>query len=346
MANSTSIRTEEHPSNLRIVKNEPSKGKVIGFALVIILGLGGLVVAGVGLGGYLQAGSLSNLGQVNSMIMTAAGGVSGIIFLIVGIVGSVKNRQTNRHQQNDINEDTGHRNTITSNNSDQLKNTKTNSEPTKKADIIKSVDTQGGLVYRKEAYKIWDADVLDKVPDAPIIPWDAKDPHFNEAYRENYVLLYIPERIRVNNQDKNFDLKALKEISRGPFSLFSERIETQFGDSKAPGWVLVSKKTLPKNSCEDYEDLKKKIEAKEDFRMLRAFRMLHALEAIVLNLMLDAFTKEKVYSSTHNWCIEKVNWNMGQYPVTVGGSDPDGLCVGPCFSRSGYCSAAVALQNF
>ena len=72
---------------------------MIGFAIVIILGLGGLAVAGIGLGGYLQTGFLSSLGQVNSIIMMAAGGGGGIAFLIIGIVGSVKNRQKTTHVQ-------------------------------------------------------------------------------------------------------------------------------------------------------------------------------------------------------------------------------------------------------
>ena len=91
---SATPRTGEYSSDPHVVNNEPSKGKTIGFAIVIILGLlSGLAVAGVGLGGYLQAGSLSSLGQVNSIIMMAAGGGGGVIFLIVGIVGFVKNCQ-------------------------------------------------------------------------------------------------------------------------------------------------------------------------------------------------------------------------------------------------------------
>ena len=100
MGSSTAIRTGKHASDSN-VKNEPSKGKTIGFAIVIILGLGGLAVAGLGLGGYVQAGSLSSLGKVHSIVMMVAGGVGGIAFLIIGVVGSVKNRQTNSHHQND-----------------------------------------------------------------------------------------------------------------------------------------------------------------------------------------------------------------------------------------------------
>jgi len=58
------------------------------------VGIGGLAVAGVGAGGYFQAGALSNLGQVNAIIMMAAVGGGGLILLIVGIVSSVKNCQT------------------------------------------------------------------------------------------------------------------------------------------------------------------------------------------------------------------------------------------------------------
>ena len=82
-----------------ITRKAPSKRKVIGFAIVIILGLGGLALAGVGLGGYLRAGSHTSLGQVHSMIMMAAGGGGGIVFLIVAIVGCVKNCKRSSHQQ-------------------------------------------------------------------------------------------------------------------------------------------------------------------------------------------------------------------------------------------------------
>ncbi len=88
--------TGEHASDSPIIK--PFQGKSIGFVFVIILGLGGLAVAGVGLSGYLRAGTLSDLGQVNSIIMMASGGGGGILFLIVGIIGSVKNHNAARNQ--------------------------------------------------------------------------------------------------------------------------------------------------------------------------------------------------------------------------------------------------------
>lgn len=71
----------------------PSKCKTFVFVIAIIVTIGSLVtVGGVGLGGYLQAGSLSQLGQVNAIIMMATSGGAGIIFLIAGIVVFIKNR--------------------------------------------------------------------------------------------------------------------------------------------------------------------------------------------------------------------------------------------------------------
>ncbi len=85
---------------IKLPSKEKSNRKSIGFAVVIIVGLGGLAVAGVGLGRYVQVGSLSNLDQVNAIIMMAAGGGGGILFLIVGIVGFVKNRKAYNNAYN------------------------------------------------------------------------------------------------------------------------------------------------------------------------------------------------------------------------------------------------------
>ena len=64
-----------------ITKGVP-KGRVIGFAIIIILSLGGLAVTGVGLGGFLQAGALKSLGQIKAVIMMASG--CGTLFLSLG----------------------------------------------------------------------------------------------------------------------------------------------------------------------------------------------------------------------------------------------------------------------
>ena len=323
MDSSATIRTGERSSDSHIVKNEPSKGKTIGFAIVIILGLGGLAVAGVGLGGYLQAGSLSSLGQVNSIIMMAAGGGGGIVFLIIGIVGSVKNRQTSSHQQNDHNEGIEQGSVV------NPKNTKASSKPEKHTGIASTVETQGGLIYGADAWNIWNVEVLDVVPPVPRVDLSKKDK----------VLLYIPQRVRVDGKEQNLTLKTLKEISGGSFRYFSESVEQQFGDSTAAGWVLIDKTVLPESRAQNYETQKKMVEEK-------GCHLPSVLEAIVLNLMVFAFTGERLYGQdpwTYTRCAEKVD---GKYPVVVGGFGSAGLYVHIIHFDYDHYGAACALRKF
>jgi hypothetical protein len=96
LSNLTVTGQAENPANPTNNKNEPTHRKTIGFAIAIIVGIAGLVVAGVGVGGCL--GAISTLDQVTSIIMIATGGAGGIAFLIFGIVGTVKNQSQKKAQ--------------------------------------------------------------------------------------------------------------------------------------------------------------------------------------------------------------------------------------------------------
>jgi hypothetical protein len=72
------------------------------------------------------------------------------------------------------------------------------------------------------------------------------------------------------------------------------------------------------------------------------------LEAVVVNLMVFAFTGVRLYGQEKPWtytnCIEKVD---GQYPVVVGSFGSNGLDVSHCFSFArSYVGAACALREF
>lgn len=301
MDSSATIRTGEHSSNHNIVKNEPSEGKTIGFAIVIILGFGSLVVAGVGLGGYLQAGSLSSIGQVNSIIMMAAGGGGGIVFLVVGIVGSVKNCQGSGRRQNDGNE--GIKDGTNTVNIDH------NPKPVKNVkDVVSTVGTHGELIYGPDAWQAWNVEVLDKVPEAPKVDLSKKDK----------ILLYIPRRIRVDDKEKDLNLEALKEIKDDAFKYFNPVIKEKFKKTTAVGWVLIDKAVLESQS-EDYGIQKKRVEEK-------GCQRLRALEAIVLILMVFDRTGVRLCSQdsrTYICCTEMID---GKH-VIVGCFDAEGLDV-------------------
>jgi hypothetical protein len=298
MATTATIRTGEHSSIPNSVKNEPSKGKTIGFAIVIILSLGGLVVGGVGLGGYLQAGSLSSIGQVNSILMMAAFGGGGIVSMVIGIVGSVKNCQRNSRQQNEENEGT----------EDGTKTVSSTISITNIKDVVSTIDTQGGVIYGADAWKIWNVEVLDKVSEPPKV----------DLSKSDKILLYIPERIRVNGEEKDFNLKVLTEIKRKSFRYLCPSVEKQFEKTTAAGWVLIDKTVLRQSLLQDYETQKKMVEDK-------GCCMPSVLEAIVLNLMVFDFTGVRLYGGQYYFCIRCAEKVDGKYPVVVGGFCSDGL---------------------
>ncbi len=202
-------------------------------------------------------------------------------------------------------------------------NTRPNYKPIKNREIIPSIDTQDGLIYGPDAWKIWNVVVLDKVANIPEISWEKNDPYFNEAFRKNYVLLYIPGKIRANDKEQDLTIKTFKEISTGPFMYFNKSVEDQFGNNTASGWVLISKKTIPDSRCIIYNAQEKMIEAQEDYHMPCV------LEAMVLNLIVYAFTGEQLYGAgTYARCVEKLH---DTYPVSVGDFGPYGLDVSPDF---------------
>ena len=284
------------------------------------MGIGGLAVGAAGLAGYFHVGALSNMAQIDAIIMMAAGGGGGTILLIIGAVGTVKNRQSSSHQL--------HGGVHVK--SELSGATRTGS--TERAEIIKSINTQDGSVYGPEAWEIWNVEVLDVVPPTPQVDLSKKDK----------VLLYIPQRIRVHGKEQDFNLKALKalkEISGDPFRYFSENVEAQFGDNMALGWVLIDKNVIPESRNKDYETQKKMVEE-------RGCSMPSVSEAIVLNLMVFAFTEERLYGEdpwTYTRCTEKVN---DQYPVVVGGFGSDGLVSAATTSTTAAYGVACALRKF
>jgi hypothetical protein len=283
--------------------SSPSKLKTYGFIIAIIVGVGGLAVGGAGVAGYFHVGALSNLAQIDAIIMMAVGGGGGVILLIVGIIGTVKNRQPVSHQlRNGVN--SGHR------------SASQKTESTQKTGNISSVDTQGGLVYGPEAWsalgKKWSCQlkILDaKIPNAP-----------EKDVAEGRVRIYIPQKVSVNGEEKDFTLNNLIEMGGGPFEYCSDSVKDQFGNATASGWIEIDRGVIQESRSKNYDTQKDMVEKK-------GCRMPSVLEAVVLNLMVFAFTGERLYGEeplTYTRCSEKVD---GKYPVVVGGFDFDGLHV-------------------
>ena len=299
--------------------NHLSKWKTYGFAIAIIVVIGGLAVAGVGLGGFgvpqgwWQAGALSNLGQINSIIMISVCGVGGgVVFLITVIVSVVKNCQKRSHSKN-----------IESNRYADS----TPSISTVQNEKITPTETQVEVVYGKEAWSCWNAQVVGEVLPPPPINWDDKDPFFpGKSLRETSMLVFIPEEIIVNGKQQPLTLNILKEIikyqnkSSQQYNIYSELVQRVFGNTpikSKSGWVLITKDLIPDSRKKSYDDHKDMVEKK-------GYRMPNAGEVTIGILMHHAYTGEQLYGKTFTVCAEQL---QGRYPVFVGGFEPDGLSV-------------------
>ena len=322
MDSSATIRTGEHSSDSHIVKNEPSKGKTIGFAIVIILGLGGLAVAGVGLGGYLQAGSLSSLGQVNSIIMMAAGGGGGIIFLIIGIIGSVKNRQ----QGGNIDHNRSDRHDSTSNTSKvKVKNTEF-IEGTHKGQI------RNAARFGKAEWKTYFGDIGDE----PSLPNDIEETLNSPCpfsggesvkVKDTHMLVLVPATI----DGQQVTLNRLQELMQHPKQ--GHKTNYRFYDSSwtkdehgntpvgRSHWVLMTRDVIPESRRKSYDNQKAMLEGTD-------YVLPQAVEAVACILAEFVASGTYLYGRdpliTYTRCTETVK---GKYPVVVGGFGSDGLVV-------------------
>lgn len=73
-----------------LIKLAPSRGREIGCAIAIIVGVGALVVAVIGLGNHQGWWSVGAFSSTDSFIMMGVGGGGGLILLITGAIYAVK----------------------------------------------------------------------------------------------------------------------------------------------------------------------------------------------------------------------------------------------------------------
>jgi hypothetical protein len=134
------------------------------------------------------------------------------------------------------------------------------------------------------------------------------------------VRIYIPQRVSVNGKEKDFNLNTLIEMGGKPFEYCRQPIKEQFGNKTASGWIEIDRNLIPDSQSKSYTTQKEIVEKK-------GCRMPSVLEAVVLNLMVFAFTGERLYGKEpliYTRCSEIV---YGRYPIVVGGFGTEGLIV-------------------
>lgn len=107
--NSTFILLEsKNDSSLRAMPTRTCNWKTLGFAILIIAGLGCLAITGVGLGAFgvhqiwWVEGTLSQLSQITAILMMTVGGAGGMTLFLIGMVGALKKREQNNDQNKSI----------------------------------------------------------------------------------------------------------------------------------------------------------------------------------------------------------------------------------------------------
>lgn len=272
LAASSSIRSTESTDFLYY--KAPSKLKTYGFAIVIIVGVGLLITGGVGTAAHL--GAISNLNQVQAIIMMSGGCAGGTILFIVGAVGTAKNRRDETWRDRAL-----ERRPVKTEIQDIIANNQ---------DLIGKTNTQNGLVYGPDAWPILGVEVADEniSPKPEGIPWDEDDPYFKEPYRKNYALLYIPEKIIFNGEEIDLTTGTLLKISSSLFA-YCDRPGKTFEDQDKThcGWILVSKKVIP-------DTLNTSINCHINKRV-GMFRMPNILEAVAAYLIISLFTNQPLY---------------------------------------------------
>lgn len=208
-------------------------------------------------------------------------------------------------------------------------------------------------VFPKEAWLALGLEVVDK--EALTIPkfnWSTTDPYFNKPFSENYVLLYIPKCIRIvaTGKERQLTLDVLLEAGKQFLSYlaFGEDcfprkdlfVKDLFGSSTDEGgWVLISKREIPKSIEKFYLQQKKMIQDKSS-----VFRMPSIMEAIGVNVLHAASNGTKLYKEKHyTRCLEIFRRRDHVCSFLVGGFDSEGLDIRWSFTTSAMTCWGVAV---
>lgn len=298
-SSATNPSTFDHTEYAFVRTNDFSPCKAIGFAIVIILGVGGLAVAGAGVAGYLKVeslcfkiGSFSNLTQVNAIALMAGGSVVGATLLAIGIVGSVKNcdpaiKKYPRVKEPTFNEEADSAEGVrASKEEEEFSAAQSNqiSHSQKKSNQ--------GKVYGIEALETAGVQNLSKddyLP-MPLFDWQAIDPFFEEPYHKNYVALFIPGQ---SSCKQNFTVQDIQKHIKPEVKMCFEDLQNDFDkdcrsstrDRKSK-WVLMSTKPIPNMTSKTYNTMTKELSNK-------GFRLPNIFQMTVLVLLVDSVRQSK-----------------------------------------------------
>lgn len=316
--------------------NPPLKSwKTYGFAIAIIIGIGGLAVGGIGAAGYF--GAISNLNQVHAIIMMAAGGGGGTVLFIVGVVGTVKNCKTGSGSV--THSSRGNRGLGISGG--------------RQTDFIER--TGIGIIrdtkcFGKTQWETYFGDVgeepalpenIDEILNSPC-PFSGDE---SIKVKDTHMLVLVPATVN----GEALTLNKLQNLIQYPqnqghatdYDYYSDATKGKHGDTSVERshWVLMTRDVVPDSRNKTYQEQKDLVNHYKDYGLPGA------LEAAVCILMEHVSSGSKLFGErplTYTSCTETVG---DRYPVVVGGFVPDGLYVYDSHFGGDYFGVA-ALRKF
>lgn len=270
--------------NVQYLTNETSPCQAIGFALVIILGVGSLAVVGAV---YLKIGAFSTLAQVNAITLMTTSGAAGITLLTIGIVGSVKNCQTTASQ-----EEEGELNVKRPEGQDDDSDTETIEE---KGSVLQTLsiknksDASGYSNIEMFGSGAWMARGVQIAYNTPHVP------EINESEPERFVLLLMPADVWVKGKRIALNLTTWNSIF-GNKSQYKDNRDVAEGELKSVGslrWILISKGFAPDTLNKSYNEV-------SELAKKQGCRLPFVIEMMMLGFLLGAD------ESSESWCEESV----------------------------------------
>lgn len=300
--------------------------KSYGFAIAIITGIGGLAVGGVGAAWYF--GAISNLNQVEAIIMMAAGGGGGTGLFMVSMVGTVKSCKRGRRHPS------------------------VNGIPDTTQDFIKR--TGLGTIQCDQPFgkKEWE-EYFGVVVEEPALPPDidqilnSQCPFAQDEtirVKHTHMLVLVPDKVNGEALTLN-KLKELIENLRNKklparYNI-NDLIKAEYGNSpvERSHWVLMTRDAVPMSRYKIYQ------EQKEFISQYEGYSLPQALEAAVCILMDYVSYESSLVKFTYTLCPETVD---GKVPIVVGKLDAGNLSVQVYKSNNDYrigLYGAAALQR-
>ncbi len=307
MVSSYQVGSSDSTNHLHSSNQLLKSCKTYGFAIAIIIGIGGLAVGGVGAAGYF--GAISNLNQVHAIIMMAAGSGGGAVLFIVGVVGTVKNCKTG-----------GGSGTHSLRGDMDLR-----ISGGRQTEFIQRTSTgtiRDDQRFGKAEWETYFGDVgeepslpenIEAILNSPC-PFSGDE---SVKVKDTHMLVLVPATVN----GKALTLNELGVIIQNPqneghatdyFCGSWIRGSTSSTKVEQSHWVLMTRDVVPDSRNKTYQEQKDLVNRYEGYGLPGA------LEAAVCTLMEHVFSGSKLFGerpSTYTRCTETIYGKDSQYPV-------------------------------